>query len=374
MGLLAWLTACESHSTAPDASTTSDSGPADGGVHGTPGTFNVFDHIPQFGVYTSSNPANYAPPPGVLMWSYGTVFVTQLDAQQQALIGSDLAARVTYYAQCDNYDRIGDVFFILEPKGQTPEPGDPRIELVRFITPFSDFTEGAKATYVFPTGDLSAFANVLADATHDVWIGLGGGSNPYSSDPCVQLNVDGGPLFDQVGFLYSLDFVSTQPLTPGPSLALPAFSLPSDAGPATAISDVGLSSTPIVGTFENPGGSVTGHVTVIVSGHGSGEGGDEYENTEDTVNVGADGGAPVGSFSTEIDCAPYAADSPDGNPGIFEDNTSGNPRNWCPGAIVASHVFPVTLPPGTSSVVLGISPGQVPSGSYYQTSITFTSP
>ena len=380
---LTWLTACGAHGSVPDTApkkdagsdTGPDAGAADGGPHGSAGTFKVFDHIPQFGVYTSSSPAGYTPPQGVLMWSYGTVFVTQLDAEQQALIGSDLAARVTYFAQCDNYDRIGDVFVILEPKGQTPQPGDPRIELVRFITPFSDFTEGALATHVFPTGDLSAFASVLADTTHVVWIGIGGGSNPYSGDPCSQLMVDGGPLFDEIGFLYSLDFVSTVPLTPGRSLVLPAFSLPSDAGPATAISDVALTATPIAATFNNPGGSVTGHVIVIVSGHGSGVGGDEYENTLDTVDVGASGGeVPVASFSTEIDCASYASASPDGNPGIFQQNTSDNPRNWCPGALVPSHVIPVTLAPGTNNVLLGIMPDQVPSGSYYQTSITFTSP
>ena len=129
-------------------------------------------------MYSSSNPTNYTPPAGVLMWSYGTIFVTKLDPQQQSLIGADLAARITYFAQCDNYDRIGGVFFVIEPKGQAPQPSDPRIELVRFITPFSDYTEGALATHVLPNGDLSAYANVLADSTHDVWIGIGGGSLP----------------------------------------------------------------------------------------------------------------------------------------------------------------------------------------------------
>src|SRR5271154_3274027 len=50
---------------------------------GTPGTFNVLDHIPQYGIYDTTTP-DYTPPAGVLMWSYGTVFVTQLDPQQQS--------------------------------------------------------------------------------------------------------------------------------------------------------------------------------------------------------------------------------------------------------------------------------------------------
>jgi hypothetical protein len=105
-------------------------------------TFRVFDQQPQFGIYTSSDPANYTPPDGVLMWSYGTVFVTKLTADQKAMIGDTLAARITYHAQCDNYDRLGGLFFIAEPPGQMPQPTDPRVEIVRFITPFSDFRRG----------------------------------------------------------------------------------------------------------------------------------------------------------------------------------------------------------------------------------------
>ena len=71
---------------------------------------------------------------------------------QKAQIGSDLAAKITFLAQCDNYhadrDRKGLFFFVAEPKGQMPTPMDARTEIVRFITPFSDFTEGAAATHV----------------------------------------------------------------------------------------------------------------------------------------------------------------------------------------------------------------------------------
>jgi hypothetical protein len=356
---------------APKDAVIEDVAPVDTGLPDGGGTFNVFDHIPQFGIYVGHDPANYTPPAGILMWQYGTVFVTKLDAQQQSLIGSDLAARVTYYAQCDNYDRIGGVFFVVEPKGQMPQPTDPRIELVRYITPFSDYTEGALATHVYPNADLSAFANVLADGTHDVWIGIGGGSNPYSGDPCSGLTFDAGDDYPEVGFLYSLDFISTKVLLSGQTSALAAFTLGTDAAAPAAISNVQLTATPIAGTFDNTGAAQTGHVTVIVSGHGSSAGGDEYENTQDTVTLGT---TQIGAFSTMIDCAPYAAASPDGNPGIFQDNTTDNPRNWCPGALVPSHTFPVTLPAGSTSVVLGITPAQVPSGSYFATSITFTSP
>jgi hypothetical protein len=325
-------------------------------VNGTPATFNVFDHIPQFGIYSTTEPS-YTPPPGVLMWSYGTVFVTQLAPAQQASIGSDLAARITFFARCDNYDRLGGLFFLVEPKGQAPEPTDPRIEIVRLITPFSDYAKGARATHVYPDADVSPYAQALADTSHDVWVGIAGGSNPYGGDPCSV--VDASADFAAVGFEYSVDFVSTQPLTLGQSLIFPA------------VSTVSETSVPVSATFTNPGAQVDGHVTVIVSGHGSDSGGDEYRHTQDTVSVN---GQNVGSFSTQIDCASYATYSPDGNPGIFQQNTTINPRNWCPGALVPPHTFPVTLAAGQNSVSLGIAPSSVPSGSYYATSITFTSP
>jgi hypothetical protein len=116
---------------------------------------------------------------------------------------------------------------------------------------------------------------------------------------------------------------------------------------------------------------LTGRISVIVSGHGAESGGDEYRNTRDTLTLD---GMTLGMFDTKIDCAPYARFSPDGNPGIFQNNAARNPRNWCPGALVPAHTFPATLHMGSNEISLAIDPPDVPSGSYYATSITFTSP
>jgi hypothetical protein len=332
-------------------------GGAGGGGTSSPATFKIFDQIPQFGMYATSNPRNYTPPAGVLMWNYGSFFVAKLSPTQQSQIGSDLAARITYHAQCDNYDRLASVFFILEPPGQAPKTTDPRIELVRFITPFSNYTRGALATHVYPNADISAYATTLADPSRDVWIGIGGGSNPYDGDPCTNAGVT--PEFRAIGYKFSLELVSTKPLAGGPAVTL------------AGIYYVAATSIPVNATINNPGGSMSGRVTVIVSGHGSAAGGDEYRYTQDTVSVNS---SQVGAFSTMINCAPFASFSPDGNPGIFQNNTSSNPRNWCPGALVPSHTYPVTLMTGANRVSLGISPTDVPSGSYYSTSINFSSP
>jgi hypothetical protein len=333
-----------------------DAGPVDDVPVSRPGSFKLFDQIPQFGMYGTTEP-DFDPPSGVLMWHFGTEFVRKLSPEQQAQIGADLTARVTFHAQCDNYDRLGGVFSIAVPPGQTPKPSDPRTELVRFITPFSDYTRGALATYAFAPADLSAYARALADASHDVWIGIGGGSNPYADDPCER---NGQPAaFNAIGFKYSLELSSTTSLAPGKGTTL------------TALYNLAAKMVPVTGTFDVDSASVTGQITVIISGHGAESGGDEYRNTQDTLSLA---GTALGTFSTMIDCAPYARFSPDGNPGIFSGNNARNPRNWCPGALVPSHTFPASLRQGANRVSLAIDPSDVPSGSYYATSIAFTSP
>jgi len=324
---------------------------------------NVFDQIPQFGLYVGSDPQHYTPPNGVVLWNHGTEYVSKLSELQQSQLGADLAVRVSYWAQCDEYDRLGGVFLLLEPKGRDPQPDDPRIELVRFVTPFSDFMQGALATHVYPDADVSAYASAIADRTQDVWIGIAGGSNPHDGDACTdtngELRVGVTAEFADVGFNYSVDLVSTQPLAKAHGLVL------------TAITKTDETAMPVEATFSNGDAPVAGRVTVIVSGHGSAAGGSEYEYTQDTLTLN---GAEIGAFSTQIDCAPYAKYSPRGNPGIFRRNKLGNPRNWCPGALVPARSFEATLLPGDNAVSLAVEPAAVPEGSYHATSIAFSAP
>jgi hypothetical protein len=315
---------------------------------GGPGEFTPFRHIPQFGIYVNA-PPHYTPPPGVVMWDYGTVFLTQLTPEDQGKIGADVAADVTYIAQCDNYDRLGSLFAIIKPHGVPPAETDPRIELVRWITPFSDYTRGQYATHAYPPATLSPYAGMLTDKKHDVWIGIQGGSNPYSGDPCTNAGVS--QKFAAIGFKYTISLASTQPYAP----LAPEVSAPIPVADYTVVPVAGTAKSPVAGP---------GAVTIIISGHGSAQGGDEYRHTDDTVKVDD---VVVGKFSTEIDCAPYAQYSPDGNPGIFRNNLTSNPRNWCPGALVPSHTFPVTIA-DRNKVAINMSFQGVPNGSYYATS------
>jgi hypothetical protein len=315
---------------------------------GSPGSFTPFKHIPQFGVYVYSQP-DYTPPPHIVMWDYGTVFLSKLTRRDKGLIGSDVAANVTYLAQCDNYDRQGSLFAIIKPHGVAPVETDPRIELVRWITPFSDYTKGQYATHAFPPAPLAPYAGMLTDPTQDVWIGIQGGSNPYGGDPCTNAQVT--PKFAAIGFKYTISLSSTQPYAP----LSPAVSTPIPVADYTAVPVIGTAASTVSGA---------GTLALIISGHGSSQGGDEYRHTNDTVRVN---GTVVAKFSTEIDCAPYAPFSPDGNPGIFRNNLTSNPRNWCPGALVPSHSFPANIA-ASNKVSIDMDYEGVPNGSYYETS------
>jgi hypothetical protein len=319
---------------------------------GTPGSFTLFNKIPQFGIYVSTPPVGYTPPKNIIMNTNGTEFLVKLTPAQKAAIGSNVAANITYIAECDNYDRIGSIGLYVEPTGVVPAFTDPAIELVRWITPFSDHWQGQYATHAYPATDLSPFHGVLSDPTHDIWIVLQGGGNPYSGDPCTTTHKV--PATDQqVAFEYTVSFSSTTAATPQST----AISAPIPVADYTSV--------PITGTAAS---NATGGATafVIVSGHGSAAGGDEYKNTIDTLTVD---GVASPSFSTAINCSTYAKYSPDGNPGIFRNNGTSNPRNWCPGALVPSHEIPVTI--GASNTVsLDLNDPSVPSGSYYDTSVT----
>lgn len=323
---------------------------AAGVAHAAPGTFTVFDAIPQFGIYVT-DPPNYTPPPGIVMLNNGTTFLARLTPSQRSMIGTDVAAQITYHAQCDNYDRLGSLFMIVKPAGAKPTIQDKPIELVRWITPFSDYWQGEYATRMFAPASLAPFAALLTDPRLDVWLGIKGGSNPYDGDPCTNRVTD--PDFAAVGFKYTVALTSTLPAASGAR------------GIAAPVPLADYTAVPIAGSARSRAAGA-GSAIVIVSGHGSASGGDEYKHTNDTLTLNDE---VVGRFSTQVNCASYRKYSPDGNPFIFFFNGTTNPRNWCPGALVPSYTFPVALR-RNNTVSLDMDDPSVPAGSYYSTSIT----
>ncbi|QQP97884.1 discoidin domain-containing protein [Lysobacter enzymogenes] len=286
----------------------------------------VLDQVPQFGIYRSTEPTTYTPPPGLLMWKRGTEFARKLSDAEKAGIGDDVALRITYHAQCDPYDRFASAFFINLPKGQTPTVDTPRVTFTDFISPFSDMWQGAKATRVYPDAAMDPYAAALANPDRDIWVGISGGSNPqYGSDACQQHGVT-DPAIAEVGFKYSLALVSKKPLSAGGDpdvISLLSRSPETDDSIAT-------------GTVSHTANLGIATLAVSIAGYGASSGGQEYTNTNVSVKFN---GAQIATFSTKIDCASYEQYSPRGNPGIFRNNNTSNPRSWCPGALVPMRYF-----------------------------------
>ncbi|MGO1068781.1 peptide-N-glycosidase F-related protein [Lysobacter sp. CA199] len=112
-----------------------------------------------------------------------------------------------------------------------------------------------------------------------------------------------------------------------------------------------------------------GTLAVSIAGYGASSGGQEYTNTNISVKVN---GNSLATFSTKIDCASYEQFSPRGNPGIFRNNNTSNPRSWCPGALVPMRYFDLGDIAGkTIQVTLGVgNPSPWTSDSQYVTSVS----
>jgi len=336
-------------------------------------TTNVLPLSPQFGIYASAVPANYAPPSGVvvLLGNQTWYTLTKLSAAQKQALGSDLKARVNYSAGCDSYDRIESVVYLTKSAGVQPTTADlpNAIEMARFMSSFNYYDQVAP-TYVYPLMDVSSFAPFLTSTSQDVWVGIAGGSNPtfppsegyqlcWNSNNQASTNI---PLTTfpsnvteaqapYVGFSFGLGFVSSQTAgTPASGTAvlaaLSAATVPS-SGPTLSIA--GTLNVPSPG---NGATTVTGTLKVIVTSHGTDS---EYGyNTGNTLLI--NGTQVGGSFSTQADCAVFTSSSINPLNTSLEGNTTGsnpsNPRNWCP----ATPVRTTAANPGTPNPTTG-SPG-----------------
>jgi hypothetical protein len=378
-------------------------------------TVNVLSKAPQFGIYESSMPPYYSPPPGqtVLKGDQAWYTLTRLSAAQKQQLGADLAARVTKHAGCDSFDRIESVVYLAQPPGVAPTVRDlPRaIEMMRFMTSFSTFNrDAAPSPYVFPLMDLSLYAPLLANPAKDIWVGFGGTANPdfpnaeRTYNPCWDKDgkqVPGLPLapyptdltpsqrqtiFAYTGFLFSLDLVSTKP-SPRASSATAAAAVMGTPQSSLSAKTLKIPGTITVRATDSRKATVRGTLSLIVTSHGTDS---EYGfNTENTLSVN---GRQIGEkFSTQADCQAYA--NADINPlnRYIDGNTNGlhpsNPRNWCPaapvrttkanpgvpnppaggiGTPVQSQIFrDVTLRVGPNQVILHMGPFVTAAGGVY---------
>ncbi|OOG20365.1 hypothetical protein BWD42_07225 [Sphingobacterium sp. CZ-UAM] len=132
----------------------------------------VFDNIL---FYTGYDATSTAPVPTGVQRINNSLYVRKFSDAELAGIGKDLKMDVVIKADCDNYDRIGRVYFSLIKKGENyNEQRAKNIEIGRFITPFMDKNKAVKEVpYHFSLTNLS---DLLQDKTiranYDVWVGF----------------------------------------------------------------------------------------------------------------------------------------------------------------------------------------------------------
>jgi len=321
-------------------------------------TLSVFDQIPQYGIYRSTDPA-YTPPPGVLMWNHGTEYARKLTSTEKAQLGDDLALRITYHGQCDEYDRFASIFYISMPVGQAPVSTTPRVTLVDYISPFSNAWQGAYSNRTYPNQSIWPYLDALTDPNRDVWVGISGGSNPqYGNDACQQRGIT-DPAIAEVGFKYSLSLVWSQARgTAGDRDVISLLSRSEERDDNITTSPVNTTSQLDLATL-----------AISIAGYGADSGGQEYAKANISIYRN---GALLTTFNDGVDCAQYAVYSPRGNQGIFANNTTTNPRSWCPGALIQTRYYDLGAVNGTSqniSVTVG-NPSPWTAQSLYRTSLS----
>jgi hypothetical protein len=358
---------------------------------------SVLSKAPQFGMYRSNLPAGYTPPDGVVVLrgsANAWYTLTKLTTEQQLELGSDLQAKVTYYGGCDSYDRIESIVYVVKAPGVKPTIDDlgGSIEMARFMSPFNYYDQ-LSSIYTYPLMDASMYASNLADTTHDIWVGIAGGSNPTytpadgyqkcwdaNNNPITNIPLQTFPLnvseaqAPYVGFSFSLDFVWSKPVVaPSSKAAIPAaLSAPTPSATQDAATPLFINGKLNVPLQSNGAKTITGTINVIITSHGSRTGGREYGyNTGNTLSINA---VRVGNaFSTQVDCTAFATSKINPlNRGLEQGTTSSsiassivgalippfipsvsvtipfssasNPRNWCPGAPVRAVTTNITAP------------------------------
>jgi hypothetical protein len=319
-------------------------------------TLTVFDQILFYDGYAGV--VNQPVPNGVIRHR-NDLYAKQLTASQLSSFGDALTLNVSIKADCDNYDRIGNVNLAFVPKNATTYNPNlvPRIELGRFITPFMN--KNLLPNTVPYTFNIDNIAKIIKDpginAAYDIWIEFEVFGVPYSANTQIQ----GCAGINSV-FYGTLDIVSnTNSLTTSNNFLLPLnFKKNLNNYQAGASDAIGLSTRTIV--FNLPTTMDNAYFYLITSNHGSNSGGEEYERRLHKVYFN-NLLIPILNYTPgELTCEPYRIYNTQGN-GIYGPTPRSDIEwqsfsNWCPGAKIplrkitlgalnsGNHTFRISIP------------------------------
>lgn len=310
-----------------------------------PYTLNLFDQFIYYGMYeaTVSEPI----PAGAIRHNNSS-YAKMLTQDQLDSFGNTLTMTVTLNPLCDNYDRIGNVNLALVPKGQTSYVYNQvkRVEIGRFITPFMNMNSTAvtEVPYVYDLDHLTTiFHNTAITTLYDIWIELevyGYQGGPGQGGAAVEIPGCAGRNDVYMG---SLTFDSTTDET----ITAPATSFIMPMSYKFEMKDYTLAGTDVLNettksiTVELDAAVENAQLHLVMSNHGAGTNGEEYERRqhyvyfdEEEVLTYKPGGKS---------CEPYRIYNTQGN-GIY----GPTPRtlaqwlsfnNWCPGDKIPNRVI-----------------------------------
>ena len=339
-------------------------------------SLTVFDQILFYDGYAGL--VNHPVPDGVIRHR-NDLYAKKLTASQLLSFGNSMTLNVSINADCDNYDRIGNVNLALVPKDAvTYVPGNvQRIELARFITPFMNKNVPPNLVpYTFNIDNMThIFKDPAINALYDIWIELEVFGVPYAA----QTQIAGCTGINSV-FFGTLELVSnTTPLTSNNNFLLPLnFKNNLNNYQAGASDDIGGTVRTIV--FNLPTTMDNASLYLITSNHGSNSGGEEYNRRLHYIyfdNLIT----PVLTYTPgELTCEPYRVYNTQGN-GIYSQFPRTNAvwqsfSNWCPGAKIpirtkflgslttGNHTFRISVP----TAVFNGGEGYFPISLYLQAS------
>lgn len=325
---------------------------------------NVFDHVVFYDGYDLNNVVDKDKDDGVLrFWNH--VYSMKLDMEQFADLGDNLKLNVTIGALCDNYDRVGDVYLALVPKGQETYEYDAvkRIEVARFITPFMN--KNKQPTEVPYEYEINNIARLLKDKglldTYDLWMELEVFGIPYAANQQVSGCKDRNDVFEGTVDL-SFEPAGSQAETKGANVLVPIYVKAVEFKGNINLNNYNENATDTIGTttrtfeFEVPEDVTDSRLYLICTDHGAGTNGEEYVRRLHLVYV--DGEIVLSYTPGGVSCEPYRKYNTQSN-GIY-----GTKRtelswkmysNWCPGQAVPIREIELgAMKAGTHKVMMRI--------------------
>lgn len=327
-------------------------------------TFRIFDGVLFYDGYAGL--VATPPPAGITRFRNDLIACKVPDSVLQA-IGTSLELKVKIKAACDNYDRIGNVNFVLVTKGATTyNPATAtRIEAARFITPFMNKNNRRDTVlYNYTANNLAMlFKETSLAASYDIWAELQVFGVPYAA----QQQISGCAGRNDV-FFGTLDFITNSP-APAQSnnVLIPvSFQHYLNNYDTTKTDTVGLTTKTYA--INVPVALTDAALFLITSNHGANANGEEYNRREHFIYF--DDAQVLNYIPGDTSCEPYRKFNTQGN-GIYGPSPRTNEEwqsfsNWCPGSAIPTrriNLGPVVA--GTHKFRISVPAAQFANGEGY---------